>query len=564
VYQEMRISLPPTWRGATVAAALWIAAGVSAPAASAQELRGTVRDSASRQPISTVVLILSDSAGKPIVRNLTNERGEFRLQLPAGARRLQLLRIGFRPRSVAVPLPTDDVVTLDLTMRMIPTLLDPVQVTDSPNCPRRDDRAAAFALWDQARSALLAAVVARETEQAVIKRLHFDRQMQQDGFTPASQTVHVDSSSGSRPFVATHPAAEFIERGFVDDSANVAVFNGPDADVLLDDAFPRGYCFQLAKADRERPHQVGLAFEAATHKRGRVDVEGAVWIDSTTRSLVEIVFRYVGIDRRFEKYEPGGRVSFHTMADGTPIIDRWSIRPIGLPESSRMSVVVISPGDMHESGGEVARARWADGRTWSAPLGTLTGIVTRNRIPTGGQLVTLAGTEYFAVSDSAGRFTINDLVPGPYAVAVADTILAPLEIVLRTQVLFTAVRDSTTRVAFEAPTAEEYAAQMCSRQPPSVGRAVIVGRALLSDGSPAVGAQIEVALVSADGLESLSKDKADGRGLFHICNVPVGRKIEIRAERETKTATLSATDIHDVTHNVEALRLTLHAAPRTR
>jgi hypothetical protein len=235
-----------------------------------------------------------------------------------------------------------------------------------------------------------------------------------------------------------------------------------------------------------------------------------------------------------------------------------------MPESSRMSVVVISPGDMHESGGEVARARWADGRTWSAPLGTLTGIVTRNRIPAGGQLVTLAGTEYFAVSDSAGRFTINDLVPGPYAVAVADTILAPLEIVLRTQVSFTAVRDSTTSVAFEAPTAEEYAAQMCSRQPPSVGRAVIVGRALLSDGSPAVGAQIEAALVGADGLESLSKDKADGRGLFHVCNVPVGRKIEIRAERETKTATLSATDIHDVTHNVEALRLTLHAAPRTR
>ena len=71
----MRLSLPPTWRGATVAAALWIAAGGYAPAASAQELRGTVRDSASRPPISTVVLILGDSAGKPIVRSLTNERG---------------------------------------------------------------------------------------------------------------------------------------------------------------------------------------------------------------------------------------------------------------------------------------------------------------------------------------------------------------------------------------------------------------------------------------------------------------------------------------------------------
>src|SRR5215467_7924711 len=182
-------SVPPTWRGATAVAAMWIAVGVSARTAGAQELRGTVRDSASRQPIATVVLILADSAGKAIVRNLTNERGEFRVQLPAGARRLQLLRIGFRPRDVALPPPIDGVVTLDLAMRMIPTLLDPVQVTDSPNCPRRDDRAAAFALWDQARSALLAAVVARETEHAVMKRLHFDRQMNQDGFTAESQTV---------------------------------------------------------------------------------------------------------------------------------------------------------------------------------------------------------------------------------------------------------------------------------------------------------------------------------------------------------------------------------------
>src|SRR6516225_9223912 len=163
--------LPPVGRGAIAAATLLIAVGVSAPRAGAQELRGTVRDSSSRQPISTVVLILADSFGAPIIRGLTNERGEFRMQLPGAARRLQLLRIGFRPRVVPLPSGAGGVVTLDLTMRMIPTLLDPVEVTDSPNCPKRDDRAAAFALWDQARSALLAAVVARETERAVMKRL---------------------------------------------------------------------------------------------------------------------------------------------------------------------------------------------------------------------------------------------------------------------------------------------------------------------------------------------------------------------------------------------------------
>lgn len=526
----------------------------------AQELRGTVRDSVARQPIPAVVLIVADSAGTPIVRKLTDERGAFRMQLPAGARRLQLLRIGFRPRDIALPAPTDGVIALDLSMRMIPTLLEPVRVLDSPNCPRRDDRAAAFALWDQARSALLAAVVARETEKAVIKRLHFDRQLTSDGFTPLSQVVHVDSSAGARPFVATRQAAEFIERGFVDDSANVAVFNGPDADVMLDDAFPRGYCFRLADADRDRPHQIGLAFEAASHKRGRVDVEGAVWIDSTSRSLVEIVFRYVGIDQRFDKFEPGGRVSFQTMADGAPIIDRWLIRPIGVPATSRN--VHVSPNDLHESGGEVARARWEDGKTWVAPLGTLTGIVTQDRRPAGDRVVTLAGTDYAAVSDSAGRFTIPDLIPGPYSVAVADTLLAPLDIVLKTQVSFVAARDSTISVVFEAPTAEDYAAQMCSRTPPAAGRAVIVGRALSSDGSPVASAQVEAALISEAGIVQVSKEKTDARGLFHICNVPVGAKLQVRIEHDSRTGLLSATDIRDVIHNVEAWRLTLQAVPR--
>ncbi len=557
----MRLPLPPVCRGAAAAAALLLAVCVSSPLG-AQELRGVVRDSATRQPVPAVVVILQDSAGAPITRGLTTERGEFRMALPARARRLQLLRIGFRPRDVTLPAPTDGVISLDVAMRMIPTLLEPVRVLDSPNCPRRDDRAAAFALWDQARSALLAAVVARETQHAVIKRLQFDRQMGRDGFTAVSQTVRVDSSAGVRPFIATHPAAEFIERGFVDDSANVDVFNGPDADVMLDDAFPRGYCFGLAKLDEDRPHQIGLTFEAAAHKRGRVDVEGAVWIDSTSRSLVEIVFRYVGLERRFEKYEPGGRVSFHTMADGTAIIDRWTIRPIGMPESSRSRGAMISPADMHESGGEVARARWDDGKTWTAPLGKLTGLVTREHAPAGGQVVTLAGTDYAAVSDSAGRFTIPDLVPGPYSIAVTDTLLTPLDIALKTQVSFVAARDSTTSIAFEAPTAEEYAAQMCSRRAPTAGRAVIVGRAVFPNGAPAAEAQVEAALVSDAGLQRMQKEKTDGRGLFHICNVPVGAKVQVRIEQDSPNGPYAVTDIHDVSHNVEAWRLTLHITSR--
>ena len=61
--------------GATVA----IAAAPTPGAA--QELRGTVTDSASAQPIPGVVLTLLDANGAVLGRNITNERGDYRIAM---------------------------------------------------------------------------------------------------------------------------------------------------------------------------------------------------------------------------------------------------------------------------------------------------------------------------------------------------------------------------------------------------------------------------------------------------------------------------------------------------
>ena len=69
---------------------------------------------------------------------------------------LRVVRIGFRPRDVALPLTRPFAVgPLDLTMVELPTLLEPVAVQANRRCPRRDDRAAAFALLEQARAGVL-------------------------------------------------------------------------------------------------------------------------------------------------------------------------------------------------------------------------------------------------------------------------------------------------------------------------------------------------------------------------------------------------------------------------
>src|SRR5262245_40914197 len=98
----MRAHLRAKWSAGRLAAAMLLFAAV-APLRAQLQLRGVVRDSASRAAIPGAVLILLDSSGKALGRNLTNERGQYALILSPGMQQLQVLRIGFRPRTVRIP-----------------------------------------------------------------------------------------------------------------------------------------------------------------------------------------------------------------------------------------------------------------------------------------------------------------------------------------------------------------------------------------------------------------------------------------------------------------------------
>src|SRR5690349_15997847 len=159
--QSMRAASSITSRTSLIAALLLLATA-AIRALPAQILRGTVRDSASNAPIPGAVLVLLDSSGASLGRNITNERGQYTIALHPAMRRVQVLRIGFRPRTVRIPDAVDGVAQLDLALPVIPRLLESFSVIDQPNCPRREGRPQAFALWEQARAALLAVVVARD------------------------------------------------------------------------------------------------------------------------------------------------------------------------------------------------------------------------------------------------------------------------------------------------------------------------------------------------------------------------------------------------------------------
>ncbi len=513
--------------------------------ASAQVLRGVVRDSASRQGIPGVVLVLLDESGHALGRNITNEDGRFAVALTRAMRRVQLLRIGFRPHTVAIPATTTD--ELDVAMSSIPTLLSAVTVVDEATCEPRPDRAAAFALWEQAKAALLATIVTRETNPAEVIRLHYDRRLDDDDRVIA-QTVRIDSASTDKPWVAPRSAAAFVQDGFAVDSAHSRWYSGPDADVMIDDAFARGYCFNIAAPDSTRPRAIGLGFVRANRKRGHVDIEGTVWIDSVSRSLTDIVFHYVGLDGRSERFHPGGRIEFRLMQNGAAMIDRWWLRipvaKVGIQVRGSASF------EVRESGGEVARARWRNGHEWQAALGTVRGHVPGDA--GAGTVIRLLDTDYRATADSAGNFEISNLLPGPYSIGAITGQLAGLGIVVKTLDRFTAARDSIVRVDPGVPSAAQYIAGKC--EPDSTQFAVVVARVVMPTGEAAEDAHVEVRTISGGSVRRIAEGKADANGLFFMCRAPRRTPLEIIAERDGAVRSIL---LRELTTDIAATRLEL-------
>src|ERR1035438_10814569 len=222
-------------------------------------------------------------------------------------------------------------------------MLAAVRIQEKSGCPRRSDDAATFGLWEQARAGLLATVVAREANPAHLDRLVFERRF--EGNSDRITSFSVDRRAAEladKSFNASFPADVFVKSGFATDSAGVQLLFGPDADVLLDEAFARAYSFRLATRARGRPTQVGLRFGPAQRQDGRVDIDGVLWVDTAARALTDIEFGYVGLPPVTARFSPGGRVSFRQMSNGIVLIDRWQLRGMVAREEDLRSIDAIA------------------------------------------------------------------------------------------------------------------------------------------------------------------------------------------------------------------------------
>jgi len=115
----------------TLAAGLALAAvAATQAAAQAAVVRGSVRDSATGEPLGLVRIEVV--TGDARAAGVTDERGRFRiLRVSAGAASVRFTRIGYRPASLARTVAAGDTLDLTIALSAVGVPLDPVVVSAS-------------------------------------------------------------------------------------------------------------------------------------------------------------------------------------------------------------------------------------------------------------------------------------------------------------------------------------------------------------------------------------------------------------------------------------------------
>lgn len=513
--------------------------------ASAQPLRGTVRDSVSRQPVAGAVVLLLGQRGDTIARTLTGVGGEYRFAPPPDDRApasVRVVRMGFAPRDRALAGRASMGDALDLVILRLPTMIHAVNIRAPARCPRRGDRAVAFGLWEQARAGLLASVVARDAMPTSKRRLRFEQLYDGASDRLTRNAVRsVASIDVGDSFFAARTVRDFATSGFSDyDAAGDTRYYGPDAEVLLDPVFAEHYCLAVARAPRGRPNEIGLAFEPASRDRVSIDVTGVVWIDTVRRVLSTVEFDYLGLRGAAARTQSGGSLSYREMPTGVVLVDQWEFRLVGAEIdtiNAEGEIRYTSRVQRSRVGGELAMVHWPDGTTWRASLGEISGFVLR---PGGeaavGVGIRLEDTDYRSTVDSSGWFAIGDLLPGPYRVLVEEPRLASLDLLVPTSYRFKAARDSTHRAALVLPAVEELVRDRCMIKVPSDANSratgFFLGRLFFPDGTPAADVELRLRAQEATGggLVKTLRTTTAADGTFQWCENRLQKGTRFRIE----------------------------------
>jgi hypothetical protein len=381
-------------------------------------VRGVVTESGTNAPVAGAIITLRSERGEAAGSTLTDREGRFLLVVRRpGSYTLLAERIGYEPSETpSFEVAAGASVVRNLVASAAAIALPRIEVIIATRCVgRASESAATHALWEEARKALAAVELTTQLRAVTFRTVRFARDLEPHTRRVESQKMFSATVRNVPPFFS-RPAAELMRDGFVRVEGDSMSYFGPDAQVLLSDAFHAGHCFGVRRRGAERAGLIGLTFAPTPERRGGYGVQGTLWLDEVTAELSHLEFHWTRLPFAASLDDFGGRVDFHRLESGAWIVSEWILR---MP---RQRVAVRHDGvrleiALREEGGEAAAIEERGRSTTLAQLaGTVVGRVLdrESDAPVGGALVFLDGTGHGASTAEDGTFRITGVRPGLY------------------------------------------------------------------------------------------------------------------------------------------------------
>ncbi len=510
-----------------------------------QVVRGSVGEQATGQPVRGGFVMLLDEDSAEIARTLTDAAGRFSVRGPRPGRyRLKAVAVGrVSWESHVFELAAGEERTVDVTMSLLPVALPALVVRADRRCRVRPGAGVvAGELWEEARKALEAiAWTEREgTLRHRIVRYERERDARSLEIRRHEEFAFEGMYRGSS-FVTAAPQV-LADSGYVRETADGDwIYEAPDAQVLLSDAWADLHCLAVEQPAHQRPDLVGLTFEPV---RGRdlVDIGGVMWLDAETAELRHLEFRYRGLPWEIDATHIGGQVTFRRLPHGPWIVETWFIRMPILGYRQREPIAGGHRGadvvliDILEQGGWVEEVRSLSGASvWHAADARLEGVVVdeASSSPVHGATVHLLGSDRFATTDERGAFALDSLASGRHVLVIDHPALDPERNIQPPFVTILKPSD-TLRLDIALRPSEAVLAALCPSIPADSG--VVAGLVRVgATGSPVTGASVATAWSawrrSERGLREERfgvESQSDGSGYYHVCGVPLDASIAIR------------------------------------
>ncbi|HET9983083.1 MAG TPA: carboxypeptidase regulatory-like domain-containing protein [Longimicrobiales bacterium] len=525
-------------RRPTAVVGLLLLASLRYPApAAAQTLVGRVVEARDGAGVPGAFVSLLDPAGRARIASLSDSAGRFVLRAPApGSYRVRAERIGRESvTSAPLDLAADESRSITLTAPVAAIDLAPIQVSGKRRCvvhPGAGERTAR--VWEEARKALSIHSWSRQRPFRYTM-VRTTRRLDPQTLLVRRETRDTSEGAGVRPFAAI--ALENLARdGYVTYDGNAWTYYGPDADVLLSDQFLDTHCLELRAGGPDHGELIGVAFRPVS-TRGNPDIDGVMWLDRRSAELRAIEFGYTGLDRDLPLEKAGGRVEFQRLPSGAWLIKRWWVRAPAIGMTTSMTPLGTHRGyhveSLDETGGEIVRV---DDAAESRPRGAIAGLVfdSVRGAPLAGASVFLSGTGYATTSDAAGRFRLDSIPPGTYALAFshprADS--APVYAAPATVAVDSA---GEVRASLAIPGRASLREAVCPEQEPDQG--IVFGQ--LEQVDPLVAPfrvaglfedfEVHPRMLAAHGTRL--EVEVDAAGRYTLCGVPPDRRLTVQAFR---------------------------------